>query len=519
MAHFNCGCYVVCHAYNVKRLPIMEWKKLLNSSRRKDKEKLKHARTEPQVQNQEWRQEIERDFDRILFAAPTRRLADKTQVFPLDANDSVRTRLTHSHEVANFARGIGMRLAFEKSHLFSDIKESCCIQRDVPALLAAIGLAHDLGNPPFGHQGEASMRNWYKRCLTPCLKESGLTETDKLIFNDFFQFDGNSQTLRLVTKLQILNDQYGLNLTYATLSSLIKYPRASYTDTSTPWKKHGFFYSEKNVVDDIWSETGLNEGNRHPFTWLMEACDDIAYSILDAEDTVKKGLASYHDLINHLSNWSLENDPLIQKVIDETQEKNREYEQMRQALSPAELNDMSMQMFRVKSSIALVNSVVDAYEAQHDVLLRGNCDFTDLISQSQGKALCEALKDFDKTRGYRHRSVLELELKGSNYIQGLMDMLWVGIHGHQTKHQRNTQASPQSEYLSETPFGRYAYGRISENYRRIFEDPKNDLPTLYKEAQLLSDAISGMTDSYLMKLHDELKSLYEYESCHKPSTC
>jgi len=294
----------------------MEWKKLLNSSRRK--EKAKSGKIDSANQKKEWRQEIERDFDRILFSTPTRRLADKTQVFPLDANDSVRTRLTHSHEVANFARGIGMRLAFEKGDLFNDLQDICCIQRDIPALLATIGLAHDLGNPPFGHQGEASMRNWYKRCLTPCLDEETLSQVGKKIFEDFFQFDGNSQTLRLVTKLQILNDQYGLNLTYATLSSLIKYPRSSHTTNSSPWKKHGFFYSEQEVVDDIWKETGLSEGIRHPFTWLMEACDDIAYSILDAEDTVKKGLASYHDLINHLSQWSPTKDTLIDQVIEET---------------------------------------------------------------------------------------------------------------------------------------------------------------------------------------------------------
>lgn len=144
---------------------------------------------------------------------------------------------------------------------------------------------------------------------------------------------------------------------------------------------------------------------------------------------------------------------------------------------------------------------------------------------SRGHQLCEALKEFDRTRGYRHRSVLELELKGSNYIQGLMDMLWLGIHGHKTpteKKEDNKRAqceagfTPLPTYRSDTPFGRYAYGRISENYRRIFEDPHNPLPRLYKEAQLLTDAVAGMTDSYLMDLHDELKSLYEYECRQEP---
>ncbi|HAU5430081.1 dNTP triphosphohydrolase [Cronobacter malonaticus] len=512
----------------------MQWEKLLSSKRRKDKQKDLAQQNElsafditPPIST--GRQELERDYDRILFAAPTRRLADKTQVFPLDRNDSVRTRLTHSHEVANFARGIGMRLAFEmKSEIFGELPAGLCVERDVPALLAAIGLAHDLGNPPFGHQGEASMRTWFARNLAPLIKEAPQTDIpDTTIFNDFLAFDGNSQTFRLLTKLQIINDKFGLNLTYATLAALIKYPRSSCTREAQHWKKHGFFYSEREVVDDVWQETGLREGVRHPFTWLMEACDDIAYSVLDAEDTVKKGLASYHDLINFLECWTShsgnstgDKDPLIAAVIEETEKKNAAYRDKLKELSPAELNDLHMQMFRVYAVSALINSVVEAF-AQHKItLMQHSCQWTSLIDKSRGAQLCQALKEFDRTRGYRHRSVLELELRGSNHIQGVMDMLWVGIHGHKTKAEQKREKDlketdvtflARPSYDSDTPFGRFAYGRISENYRRIFEDPGNTLPVLYKEAQLLADAVSGMTDSYLMALHDELKSLYEYQ--------
>ncbi|WP_318388016.1 dGTP triphosphohydrolase [Enterobacter sp.] len=509
----------------------MQWSKLLNSARRKDKQKTlpeaDPAADNPPAPKTEWRQEIERDFDRILFAAPTRRLADKTQVFPLDQNDSVRTRLTHSHEVANFARGIGMRLAFDlKAKVFPDLLPGICVERDVPALLAAIGLAHDLGNPPFGHQGEAAMREWFNRELRPLLPDYNDIDRPE-IFDDFFAFDGNSQTLRLVTKLQILNDQHGLNLTYATLAAMLKYPRSSYTDNPGQWKKHGYFHSEAGVVKDIWLETGLAESVRHPFTWLMEACDDIAYSVLDAEDTVKKGFASYQDLIDHLRCWGDEKDPVIVNVLTEVEKKNSEFKRLQQELTPGEINDIKMQMFRVKSTIALVNCVVDTFVKHLDTLLSHDCNYSDLIAKSPAKALCEALKEFDKTRGYRHRSVLELELKGSNYIQSLMDMLWIGIHGHKTKREKDEEKAKKKEdsaytcrdeYRSNTAFGRYAYGQISENYRRIFEDESNELPVLYKEAQLLSDAISGMTDSYLIRLHDRLKSLYEYESRQKPSS-
>ncbi|MBV8043615.1 dGTP triphosphohydrolase [Pluralibacter sp.] len=401
----------------------MHWNQLLNSTRRKPKTANKDSARD----TTKGRLQIERDFDRILFAAPTRRLADKTQVFPLDKNDSVRTRLTHSHEVANLARGIGMRLAFELSNeVFGDIDPALCLQRDVPALLAAIGLAHDLGNPPFGHQGEKAMSEWF----TKNLPAKDKNYTDK-IYEDFRAFDGNSQTLRLVTKLQILNDEYGLNLTCATLAAMIKYPRSS-SSPAVLWKKHGYFFSEEAVVHDVWEKTGLREGVRHPFTYIMEACDDIAYSVLDAEDTVKKGLASFHDLMNFLhSHEKCLGDEMSQQVIQYSKEENKKYAGCN--LSPAELNDMSMQMFRVIAIAHLVDAVVSAFKERISEFMDNDCQIKDLISLSKGAGLCKALKDFDSSRGYRHSSVLKLELQGSNYIKDLMDMLWIGIKGRATQ--------------------------------------------------------------------------------------
>ncbi|MEQ9844665.1 deoxyguanosinetriphosphate triphosphohydrolase family protein [Pectobacterium brasiliense] len=465
----------------------MDWNGLLNSNRRKPKKENK----DQSLDTSKGRQQIERDFDRILFAAPTRRLADKTQVFPLDKNDSVRTRLTHSHEVANLARGIGMRLAFELKHeVFKDINADVCLERDVPALLATIGLVHDMGNPPFGHQGEKAMSEWFTKNLSEEEYSDG-------IYNDFRHFDGNSQTLRLVTKLQLLNDDYGLNLTYATLASMIKYPRPS-DSVDSLWSKHGYFYSETAVVHEVWEKTGLCENVRHPFTYVMEACDDIAYSVLDAEDIVKKGLASFHDLMDFIQCHDLCKDDIVAKrIVKNCKSINMEYAQ--QDLSPAELNDMSMQMFRVYAIAELVDAVVIAFKYNISDFLSENCKIKDLVSKSGGKNLCKVLKKFDSSRGYQHSSVLKLELEGSNYIKGLMDMLWIGIKG---------RAAGDEE--CDTPFGRYVYGRISENYRRVFKQ-ENDLPTAYKEAQLLADAISGMTDSYLIALHDELSTLYEYE--------
>ncbi|TKK28633.1 MULTISPECIES: dGTP triphosphohydrolase [unclassified Pseudomonas] len=463
---------------------MLNWKGLLNDSRRKSKGQV----AVPGVES--GRYQFERDYDRILFAAPTRRLADKTQVFPLDRNDSVRTRLTHSHEVSTLARSIGLRLVYEKEDIFAGAEPGQFLHRSVPAMLAAIGLVHDLGNPPFGHQGEVAIQNWFKGNCEVILR--GMSFDDA---RDFFGFDGNAQTVRLVTKLQILNDRFGLNLTYGTLAALIKYPVPVSGVDEKQWKKQGYFKSEQDVVDDIWRETGLEQGIRHPLTYVMEACDDIAYSVLDAEDTVKKSFASYYDLLRFLKR-ECGSDEVAARVIKKSEESSSSFEG--QGLSPQELNECSMQMFRVYSITEMVGSVVDTFSEKVDCLLKGTQIYNGLISESKSKKLCKALKRFDFEYGFKHKSVLELELKGNTYITEVMDMLWVGVHGRLAQRQQ-----------SSTPFGKYAYSRISESYRRIFEDESNDLPVGYKEAQLLADAVSGMTDSYLIALHSELKPLYD----------
>lgn len=463
---------------------MLTWTQLLNQKRRKDKFKSGDISA-----TANGRFEIERDYDRILFSAPTRRLADKTQVFPLDKNDSVRTRLTHSHEVATLARSIGLRLVYERANIFAGAGSDEFVQRSIPALLAAIGLVHDLGNPPFGHQGEYAIRNWFSKNEADVF--CGKCEDAA----DFLNFDGNAQTVRLVSKLQILNDQFGLNLTYATLAALIKYPVSTGGLSKDRWKKQGFFKSEEKIVAEVWEETGLSEGLRHPLTYIMEACDDIAYSVLDAEDTVKKGLASYYDLLRYLEK-NCGDDPVAISVIASARAHSSEFE--KGTLSPQELNDCSMQMFRVHAITAMVKAVVERFSEVAGELLNGQQIFKGIMSVSHAARFCSVLKDFDMAYGFKHKSVLELELRGNNYIEETMDMLWVGIHGRLNK-----------GFKSETPFGKYVYSRISESYRRIFSDSNNVLSEGYKEAQLLADAISGMTDSYLIALHSELKPLYD----------
>lgn len=437
----------------------------------------------------EVRTEIERDYDRILYAAPVRRMADKTQVFPLERNDVVRTRLTHSHEVANLARAAGIDLVF--NHALA--RERAQAARDLPTLLATLGLAHDLGNPPFGHQGERAMQAWFERHAREVFAERfGLTEAMRL---DFLRFEGNAQTLRLLTKLQIINDDYGLNLSYATLAALLKYPVASdqVDKSQAVRRKHGFFQSEAGLVTELWAATGLLEGQRHPLTFVLEACDDIAYCVLDAEDAVKKRLVSFHDILAFLRHAS-EQDVTVAWVCSEAEREHRQYREA--GLSPDELNDISMQVFRIRAIGVLMRALSEAWLRHERELLSG--DFTgELLAASSAGGFLASLRQFNQRHVYRHPSVLKVELRGFEVIHELMDMLWFAI--------TDREDGAPADAPRRSPFAAYAYGRISENYRRVFESPCNAMPLRYREAQLLTDMIAGMTDSYAVAMCEELR--------------
>jgi dGTPase len=483
--------------YQERAMMTERWYKLLNSERRKSKdEKTKEGKITPK--DTEFRTEIERDYDRILFSTPIRRLADKTQVFPLDPNDSVRTRLTHSHEVANLGRSIGTNLVYSKR--IEGDGNGLLFYRNLPTLLAAAGLVHDLGNPPFGHQGEIAIQSWFRENKNSVLGQLE-SEQQKL---DFEKFEGNAQAFRLVTRLQILNDEYGLDLTYATLAAMMKYPIQSdkINKDAVATKKYGFFASEEHIAKEVLEKTGLSFGKRHIAAYIMEACDDIAYAVLDTEDAVKKGMASFSDIMAFLKHHKeCGNDRIVKKVLDESEEKHEKYRSLEFQLSPAELNDISTQRFRVFAIGELVNSVIFTFSENKEKLLGGE-EKKSLISLSQGEKLCNALKEFSVKHAYKHSSVLKIELEGYNVIRGLMDIFWASIID------REDEKDVTSE--RKHPFGRFVYRRISENYRRVFEKPIKEvaeLPVRYRECQLLTDMISGMTDSYAVNLYNELKSM------------
>lgn len=460
----------------------MDWGLLLSSARRSTPERAKESK----ISIDDHRTPFEKDYDRVVFSAPVRRLKDKTQVFPLDMHDSVRTRLTHSLEVANLARSMGVAVATKLAALR---KEQDSV-RNVPSLLAAVSLTHDLGNPPFGHQGEVAIRTWVEKNEDAIKNEAGkLFDRDYL--RDFLLFEGNAQGFRILTRLQQVDHRFGLNLTAATLRSYMKYPWSSARVSKRAGiKKFGYFRSEEEVFQWASAEVGVQEGVRHPLSYLMEVCDDIAYSILDIEDGVKKGIVSAPELISYLGvAHDGKKDERVEQLI-------RQYKTDRvwlssMGLGPNEIRDSQIEIFR---SYAIGILVSDAIKFFCERVNAGSLlKLKKGIAEEFGSAsLIASFKDFAFERIYKHDSVIRAELKGHKSIPAIMDVLWRAVLGV-----RKGTASKVDEY---------AYSLISKNYIRVHEK-STELPLWYRDIQLVCDQVCGMTDSFAIRMYQDLKEL------------
>ena len=443
------------------------------------------------------RTDHERDFDRIVFCTPVRRLKDKTQVFPLDMHDGVRTRLTHSMEVSNLARSMGTAI----TALVSGISKVNNAYRNVPALLATIALAHDLGNPPFGHQGEVAIRGWIKGREGEIKKKAGDSFSPELL-KDFLHFEGNAQGFRILARLQHQDHKTGLRLTASTLRAFMKYPWGSGAIKQDGPKKFGFFHSEKDVFEWSCKATSVNEGLRHPLSYLMEVCDDIAYSILDIEDAVKKELISVAELASFIgSDERFSSDDRVKELLNQYKDDRNWLNGIRLPngsggnipLSSKEIRDSQIDIIR---SYCIGLMVSDAVE--HFTRLESGGDFSILkkgiAEDFKSAKLVEALKEFASLRVYKHPSVLKAELQGHLVIPDLMSAFWNSI----VRHQKGIQ-SKNDEYVKSL---------MSPNYVRVFLQSEDlALPLWYRQVQLICDQVCGMTDSYALRIHRELKEL------------
>ncbi|MHB8355450.1 MAG: dGTP triphosphohydrolase, partial [Vulcanimicrobiaceae bacterium] len=236
------------------------------------------------------------DHGRILFCAPFRRLQKKAQVFSLEMNAAVRSRLTHSLEVSSIGRLVAQQAIVALSPRLDELGINGK-ERTLITFVEAACLIHDIGNPPFGHFGELTISEWFQEQKKKGkIKSTNLYGAAEAIwekhYKDFLNFDGNPQGFRIVTRLQpdMPDDLHGLNLTATTLATAVKYPWTSEKiDVTTHRKKNGYFHTEQDVIDWIWTTLKLTEGTRHPLALLLEAADDIAYCISDIEDGIEKG--------------------------------------------------------------------------------------------------------------------------------------------------------------------------------------------------------------------------------------
>lgn len=482
----------------------MEWSRLLSTKR------MRALSGGLDEKGTEHRTEFQRDYDRVVFSSPVRRLQDKAQVFPLEPNDSVRTRLTHSLEVSTLSRGIVIKSAelLGDEHTFT--KHSDLIQ----TIAVTAGLLHDLGNPPFGHFGESAIQEWFDihpKVLEPLKDHAQLTE-------DFKKYEGNARTLRLLCNLQILADRSGLNLTAATLSASMKYvassTEANGNNDDHGQSKPGYFFSEARYVKLVRNETGTDE-RRNPITFLVEAADDAVYSMCDLEDAVKKGLFTWLELRRHLEDETkiMNSDAknAMRSLLDksETKIKERLEGEPPVTITGRSLDDAYMQMFRILGHTQLVEGTANAFRANYDSIMRGEFRSELLEDDSAGtaKQIKAACKRVGQKYVYGTRENLELELRGRTVIHDLMDLIWHGINAYQ-----GTPLRPKD-------LKGKCWNLLSETYRAVFEndwanikersaDTGIDVAALeqYYKLLLLADYVAGMTDGFACNLHRSIKN-------------
>lgn len=460
------------------------------------------------------RNEFQSDYSRILFSSPFRRLQDKAQVFPLDHSDFVRTRLTHSLEVAAIARSIGVSVEGELIQK-GYIDEKKYILGQIPTILECAGIAHDLGNPPFGHFVEETIRNVFKDEFSKT-QDIELTEEQK---NDFMNFDGNCQGIRILTRLQCINDEFGMHLTYATLATLMKYPMSSvvgnkkkYDDSKhISYKKFGYFQSEKEIyekiVEAIGTKVSVGEARRHPLSMLLEAADDIAYSAGDLEDGFKKKVIT------------IDNIREVFKEQKEILEKLNEYICENEYIN----TEKAIQRFRIYLQGKMISAVIESFIQKQSEILSGNFD-EELLLISEAGEIRKALKRLADEYILCDSNIYKTELAGESIVAFLIKLFLEEIGNKEfvediIKYCQSGKPFEKGKRLK-------VYKIISEDHRVVFEKKVNELvkqnitdnngilkkeqiesEVLYNTYLLITDYISCMTDNYSVELYRRLKGI------------
>ena len=417
------------------------------------------------------RTEFTRDYDRIIFSSAFRRMQDKTQVFPLAKSDYVRTRLTHSLEVASVGRSLGM-LAADAIVQIDPALKNVVNPYDLGIIVATACLAHDIGNPPFGHAGESAIQEWFE--TSDIVTE--LSDTER---RDLIKFEGNAQGFRTLCKQLYVPKRVGLELTCATLGAFAKYPRASAVEdvqkTGISAKKFGFMQSESELFRELADELGLvrkpgatDAWHRHPLAFLVEAADDICYHVMDVEDGYKAGCLSFDEIAELYRPW--------------LPEKRWEYGRQIEDLG------RRVEFFRALTVNAMVEAVVQAFKDNYNGLLDGTFDkeLTACIPLSREFS---AFKDLAKLKVYTARPVVEIEACGFEVIAGLLESFCNAI---------DIKANNLEKGKAKA---RTLLGLMPEINRDLTE------LTYYERTLLATDFVSGMTDSFAVELYQRVRGI------------
>lgn len=499
----------------------MNWEKLMSAERLDDLTKKDDDYLLDYVNSQ-----YETDYQTIINSASFRRLQDKTQVFPLDTNDFVRTRLTHSLETSFIAKKLGNMVLYNMdkkrgsdSVVHQEYEENKEFLQFIPEVLACTGLLHDMGNPPFGHFGEVIIGEWFRENL-PTLKVYKANEEDKegkciydpknpLLsyltteqYKDLSQFEGNAQLLRVVSKLYKGRNNAGMNLTVSVLGALIKYPIAS-CDVDKKYEKFGYFEADQELFDEIVTKTGQKEGgrvHRHPLVYLLEAADDIAYYTADVEDALKKGTISFNDFQRYYKQRVEEysrNPNVSEKhkkhvkslaniILDTDNEKNKDV-----AIKEWVNSTRNWLMY------CAAYKFVDSYQEIMDGSFEG-----DLFKDTFQSETVEILDALAVKYIFPDKKIMKVEISGSMIINSLLNKFVPAILTYEYEGYETSKENKKLIQLLPEEYKNLCKKQIDQ-----LDDRDKENQSMYLKLLLVSDFISGMTDSYAKRLYFELNGL------------
>ena len=469
----------------------MEWKKLLCGDRIR-------SYSNPAKASRDMRSAYEKDYRRIIGSASFRRMQDKTQVFPLDQSDFVRTRLTHSLEVSSFGKSLGQMIS---ARIRTEIKDPGFLpeySQNVTDILQCAGLIHDIGNPPFGHFGETAIREWFEKNL-PVLEFEGEPIGEVLspqMREDFLHFEGNTQAFRLVTKLHFLVDDHGMNLTKALLSTIIKYPVSSLEiDPDSPdvrFHKMGYDFADKDNFQDVEESTGTL-GRRHPLAFALEAADDIAYRTADMEDGFRKGMFSFGMLQDYLKEKISPDSKEEQKLaalLDYRYQKGKE-------MGVTDPEDYAIQNWMVNVQGKALQAAADSFILHYDDIMEGTFQ-KELLADTPSGHILEILGEIAVRKIFHSKRIYKREIAEEVILDVLLDkFVDAAVYFDTGKKLKPTQEKLMS--------------LVSQNYMAVYQlysSGKSREEKLYLMLLLVTDYICGMTDHYARTLYQELTGMH-----------